>query len=204
MVETKLSARDAKIEQHRRMAADVFREHVIAPRHEHGLFASWRCGKPGDSAYAFNITIEPGCIFVTGDIGVLVLERTENMLAWCRSAIRDVNYFAQKVPHEIPTTEWCDDVAREFIEELRAEENDEATESEQIERGNLIDDVAGRIDDGEAAFCSDLYDSGLVDGCDFPDLKNWKSRFLWGRECIRWFLDHSNYDPYTNDRKADA
>ena len=191
-----LSARDKKIAAHREMAELAFRDHVLTVRHEHGLFASWRCAKPNDGAYAFNITIEQGRIFVTGDVGALVVERTDNMIAWCRGAIRDIHYLAQKVPHEIQTTEWCPDVVRELLDELLQKAENELSTDEIEERQELVWSLRDLIEEGEGVFCHELSDSGLFDGCDWPDLENWKSRFLWCRECIRWFLEHSSYDPY--------
>ncbi len=33
-----------------------------------------------------------------------------------------------------------------------------------------------------------IHQSGIADGCDYPDFDNWTHGYLWCREAIKWFL----------------
>lgn len=183
-----LNARQKKIEHHEWMAATAFKDHVIREDLNRGLFRSWRCGRPGDSCHHFHVTTTPGRIFVAGDNGTMVWERNPDMVKWVRGSINSIGYFASKVPHDIPTTEWDAEVAREWlVDELRDENQSDDPDSERI---RLLKELHGELHDEatEHSFCTALYESGVNDGCDWPDFKNWTSNFLWCREDLKWFL----------------
>lgn len=112
-------------------AAHAFKEHVIEQRSLHrderGLYATWRCGRPDSGTYAFLVTVYPGVLVVTGDVGDLIVERTTNMIAWCRGSVGSIDYFAEKVPHAIPTKKgaawnpnflWCRECVKWFVERV--------------------------------------------------------------------------------------
>src|SRR5690348_17164327 len=103
------------IAQSAEMAALAFAEHKLTERLNQGMFRSWRCCRPGSWTYGFDVTTTPGYLFVTGDIGDLIVGRTGDMIAWSRSAIGSISYFAEKVPSSIDTKEWSSDRAREWI-----------------------------------------------------------------------------------------
>jgi len=171
----------ANIEQ---LAADAFRNHELQVKSENGLYRCWRCGTPdGSSVYAFRITTIPGCMFVTGDVGDLMIERSEDMVAWCRGSINSIDYFEEKIPHSVKTKVYDEDIAQEWLKE-QLENEDESYDSEQLEHLDALQ----RYTDEEHPFKLALYESGLVDGCDFPDFDNYDSNFLWCREAIKCFL----------------
>lgn len=124
-----LRVEDALIQRHAEMAASAFKDHVATLRLEVGMFRSWRCQKPGTWCYGFDVTTTPGHLFVTGDIGDLVVSRTEDMLAWARDAINSPHYFAEKVPRSIETEEWSFDRSLEWINETVAEDESDVPET---------------------------------------------------------------------------
>ena len=93
----------------------AFADHQITVRSDAGMYRSWRIGRPQSGFYAMNITIEPNRIFVTGDCGVLVLQREWDMLAWLKQSIGDYHYVAEKVPNEIKVHEFDEERAKEWI-----------------------------------------------------------------------------------------
>lgn len=187
-VAAKPTARDRRIQHHAEMAATAFAHHKIEQRLNQGMFRSWRCKRPDSWCYGFDVTTTPGSIFITGDIGTLVVERTEDMIVWCRGSINSIEYFAEKVSREIPTVEFDRDVACEFIkneiEELRSRDPLTRThkEADWEQLLNGLDECS------ESQFYVALGDSGLIDPCDCPSMRNYIPRFLWQREALKWFL----------------
>lgn len=131
------------------MAAQAFRDHQVEVRLSNGVYRVFRCGRPGSSICAFWVATTPGMLFVYGDVGELVVSRTYDMLAWAKSAIRDPNYFAEKVPHcAIKTREWSYAKAIEWIDEeiadAQKERDSERDEDDDPDRmkcpkcGNLV------------------------------------------------------------------
>jgi hypothetical protein len=157
-------------------------------------YRGWRCEKPRCSEYHFNLLSVPGRLILTGDLGVLVVERTYDMISWARGSIHSLDYFAEKVPKEIETEEWDAECAKGWISEIDAdiakdEYGEKKTELWTSElREELFDLADGQC--AESDFMNALYRSDFVDCADFPNLKNWKPGFLWQRECIKWFLSH--------------
>ena len=183
-----MNARAKKIAQHEKYAADAFKNHVIRQDLNQGLFRSWRCGAPDEGNHHFHVTTIPGRIFVSGDNGTMVWERNRDMIPWCRGAIGSIEYFAEKVPSEIPTHEWDANVAREW---LRNEIVDEKAQDEpDPQRITQLRDLLAELHDeaSEHSFSAALSESGVNDGCDWPNLTNYTSNFLWCREDLKWFL----------------
>jgi len=178
------TARAKKIAKHERYAADAFKRHVIRQDLDQGLFRSWRCGAPDDGNHHFHVITAPGRIFVAGDNGTMVWERCENMIPWCRGAINSIDYFAEKVPSEIPTRQFDRDVARDWVNLQIIEDSDHENDAKYRQLLDVLDNE--ELHDHE--FSKELHESGLVDGCDWPDFRNWTSNFLWCREDLKWFL----------------
>lgn len=115
-------------------ASEVFKDHVITQHLAQGMYRSWRCKKPGTWNYGFDVTTRPGWLFITGDIGDLIVTRANDMIAWARGAISDPQYFAEKVPHAMPTKEWSYDLSLEWlgeeIEEAKKEHDSDGNEEQ--------------------------------------------------------------------------
>lgn len=173
----------------RELSDDSFKDHQITELSRNGVFRSWRCGRPSSGTYRFFITTYPGVIVVTGDIGDLIVERVYDMLPWCRDAVDSTEYFAQKVPHAIPTKEFSLDVLRAWIAEMLVDE-----ECNLLAGGRELlqeaDEDAQSGEYGEEHFYRELAD--IFDGADPPSWQAWNSNFLWCRDAIRWFvMNHS-------------
>lgn len=187
MSTTKKDARQRRINQIHEFAAKHFANHKIEQRLNHGMFRSWRCKADGTWVHGFDITTMPGTLIVTGDIGELIVQRSDDMIAWARGSVHSIDYFAEKVPRSMETGEFCVEVAKEFLSELR-QDLDESGYLNEAKR-DAIAELRHILDGDEIAdFQTELYLSGLVDGCDMPNLKNYTSNFLRCREAVIWFL----------------
>ena len=173
--------RQKRVEHIERLAETAFADHKITDNHRDGVYRHFRCNKPNTMVYQFSITTFPGRLVVTGDIGTLVVERMLDMFEWVPSAVDDISYFAEKVPREIATMEYDPEMAMQFISEQCVTEG---TESKRAETASKLEDY---IED-KGWFMTELHESGLVDGCDFPRLDNWTPSYLWCREAVRWFF----------------
>lgn len=189
MSTTKKTARQRLIDQIHEFAVKNFANHKIEQRLNHGMFRSWRCKAEGTWVHGFDITTMPGTLVITGDIGELIVQRSEDMISWASGSIHSIDYFAEKVPRSMETGEFCVEVAKEFLSELRQDlkrdrELDDETKEKIAELMQILDG------DEIADFPTELYLSGLIDGCDMPNLKNYTSNFLWCREALIWFLEN--------------
>lgn len=180
---------DLRLKQHEAMALHSFKDHLVEVRLDQGLYRQWRCAKPQSSMFAFTVTTIPGRIIVNGDVGDLIVERCDDMIAWCRGSINSVDYFEQKVVRAIPTREYDEDMAEWWLDDLsaRCEAGELVLEPDQRESLDSLRSVT----ENEHFFCDELYRSGLVDGCDFPNLRNYNGNFLWCREAIKFLLNAS-------------
>lgn len=175
-----------QIDQIAEMAKTNFAGHQIEVRLDHGLFRNWRCAKPDTGSYAFNISTEPGRLFVTGDVGCMIWEREPDMITWARQAIKDIDYMAGKVPSEIKTRQWDVDTACDWI----TDQVKEATIDEDREMigklATLREWMEGQP--SESDFCQALWDGGIIHDSDFPRCHCWTPSFLWCREAVAWLL----------------
>lgn len=193
MTTTKKTARQRRIDQIHGLAVKSFANHKIEQRLNQGMFRSWRCKADSTWSHGFDITTTPGTLIVTGDIGELIVQRAEDMIAWASGAVRSIDYFAEKVPRSMETGEFCVEVAKEFISELRSDLKESGYLNE--EKRDKIAELRNILDGEEIAdFPTELYLSGLVDGCDMPNLKSYTSNFLWCREAVVWFLANWKQD----------
>lgn len=176
-----MNAQQKRIAMVAEQAKKAFAEHQIEVRLNQGLFRNWQCSRPKSSVYLFNISTEPGRLFVTGDIGVLVVERVPDMIDFALRTIGDLHYFASKVPSEIKVKEFDPEVAVEWLKEH--------AEDDSITQKDFANLKAVAEDQGYEEFCRALYDSGTVKDCDFPKCENFTYGYLWQREAIKWLLE---------------
>lgn len=181
---------DARIEKIFKMAREAFAKHQIEQRLGQGLWRSWRCRRPDDWAYGFDVTTGPGWLMIRGDLGAMMWERTEDMLPWCRSAIRDINYLAEKVPCEFVTEEYDPLKAEWWLAQEIAESESEPPGSRNEERLCKLQELEHSEFDNQHQWTVDLHDAGVCDGMDWPSFNSWTHRFLWLREALRWFLNN--------------
>ena len=194
--------------EHQKRAEKTFAEHAITQRLDQGLFRSWRCQRPNTWMYGFDVHTTPGSLIVTGDIGLMVFEREADMLAWLRGSINDPYYMAGKVPQSIKTREFCHEVAKEVIRDLGREIKPDSFPSIYINgTGRLAyKDVKERFKEmlgsqsdldvhDEHSVKSTLYESGFVDGGDFPSLDDFTGTFLWIHSALKWFVANLPADP---------
>lgn len=170
-------------EQIRQHADKAFLDHEITLRSKNGLYRSWRCCRPGSWTYGFDITTIPGSLFITGDIGDLIVSRTDDMVQWCRGSTGSTSYFAEKVPHGFVTREFKWEVFREWCEEWK---KDNAEDDNFAEKCEVLEEVLGREGSiGEEGLYQELWNEFAFD--EPPSWRCWTPRFLWCREAIRWF-----------------
>lgn len=198
-----MHARLKRWQDHENRAEKVFAEHTIEQRLDQGLFRSWRCKRPGSWNYGFDVTTIPGSLIVTGDMGVMVFEREADMLPWLKTGIRnnERDYMAGKVHRDIKVREYCPEVAREEIVEIgRRIKPDNFPRIFTSSTGRMdykqvkerFKEMLGRESDidihDEHSVKSALYESGFVDGGDFPSLDDYTSNYLWIFSALKWFV----------------
>lgn len=190
-----------RIEEFDRHAAKAFRNHTIRMRLDQGLFRSWRC-QPFDGGwiYGFDIHTMPGMLMVTGDIGMLALERTADMLSWARGSIHSIDYFAEKVCRAIKTDEFDQKKAEVWVKQHFRELRDSfGASGAKEERKRLVSAGFDRDSllfscENEHEFATAVIESEIAQGCDFPNVRNYNANFLWCRAAIKWFLDRELQD----------
>lgn len=167
----------------------AFARHVVQEVGRSGVIRCWRCGEPDTGVHAFWITTYPGGLVITGDIGDLIVERSYDMLPWCRGSCDSTDYFSGKVPHAIPTTEFSPDKCREWIQE-----NLDELQGEEREDDRYIEVLNDAMDDLESGEHGDQHmytaTSEVWQGNDPPDFMDWNRNFLMCRDAIRWFVNH--------------
>lgn len=152
----------------------------------------WKCAAPDTWIHGFYIVTWPGTLIVTGDIGFLAVQRTENMLAWARGAVDSLGYFDEKVPHCIQTEEYNADLAREQAAEMLAdldEFDDERRQQwqEAFGEGAYIDWT------DEQAVVEAFYE--FVGDCEYPRPYVFNQNFLWCVMALKWFLNWHERQP---------
>lgn len=179
------------------MAVTGFKDHWLTPLW-HGLphvsgqpieAGSWLCDRPEDSNYHFTVVSVPGRVMVFGDLGTLVVERCRDMIAWSRSAIESLDYFAEKVVREIKTKEYDPDMVRGWVYETdKALADGEYDADSKLAREwpEVRAEVESHLYDGRHAVLSVIWEANVWD--EMPDFDNFESGFLWRREALKWFL----------------
>ncbi len=193
-----MSAIQDRIKHIEALARNAFKDHKITLKYSSpsGEMKQWLCKKPEESAYWFHITVWPYTLCITGDLGDLIVERSPNMIEWCRRSIDSMDYFSEKVSREIKTQEFDRDVALENLdyqhklgkEYAKLDWDEKKKYSEQLEELQELKDL---LDDDIAPdeFYRAYYESSFYGG-DMIECNNFTFHFLWCREAIKWFLNN--------------
>ncbi len=193
-----------RIDQIAANAAVAFASHAVEQAVGQGPHRHWLCRRPGTGVYSFAVTTWPGWLAVSGDIGFMVWRNAWDMLHWARGGMGDgcIDYCESKVPGDVKSKEWCEDVALDWlagrIDDARREigrhvaDNDEGGDCMDVNRlaGRIetLEELKGETGLGEAHFNQALFDSGVVRDTDFPRLHTYTPSFLWCREALKWLL----------------
>jgi len=174
--------------------ADVLKRvgnHVITTRKIDGLYRHWHCGMPGFVADSFSVITWPGYLCYCGDMGDYLFSRTDDMVAFMRSACKSHGYAAEKcVASGNPIREWREEVFQEVLEdELNDARHDPDLWAEVSEKVETIREAVGD-EDCEHDANQAIHDSCLWDGSDFPDCTAFHFRFLWCLYALKWFTEH--------------
>ncbi len=181
------------IEKWRHMCADRFANHIIHCDLSHGMYRSWRCGILNQNHDSFVITTIPGSLIITGDVGDLIVTRCDDMIAWCRKSISDIDYFAEKVVNSIDTKSYSHEVAREWIEDMIQELENETEYDGSGERDEHLSSLRDMLDRdlsdySERMILDELHDCWT--GSDCPRFITWNKNFLACYFAIKWFIDN--------------
>lgn len=188
--------RNEQLANHDALAADVFKDHVLVANADQ--LKRRQFGRPKSSLYWFDLVTWHGNLLVTGDIEACWWQREPDMLAWARTSIGDVDYFAGKVVRPIATREWNSEVATAWVHEefgLRLERigtilNVETTKTHGSRIARLHsdrDDLIQCAQENKHAFDEMLIESGWSSG-EYPDLTLYKPGFLWARSAVQTAL----------------
>jgi hypothetical protein len=176
----------------RKSTDGYFKNHSIVELSRDRGFGSWRCSKHGVFNFSFTITVIPGSLILTGDLGNLIVTRHGTpMIPWCRGAVDSTLYFAQKTGGEFTKREFSIDKYREWLVTQVAEHTtSDCDDFEANAIGNYYRDV---LDDGIDEFTErDAYDNLHArhgdDGEVASSWQDWNRQFLVKRDAIRWFV----------------
>jgi hypothetical protein len=169
--------------------------HTIESVRIDGLHRHWKCRWPGyGGIMGFDIVTWPGSLCYTGDMGDYLFQRTEDMVAFMRTASKSFGYAAEKCVAAGTRGNGGGDV-REFKPELFHEElNERLNESREEGDKESFAPVVKKIDDIKDAYrCNEtpsdaiaaMYESELW--CEVPDCQYFTLRFLWCMYAIQWF-----------------
>lgn len=183
----------------RRSTDGYFKNHSIVELSRDGEFGSWRCSKNGSSHLSFTITVIPGSLILTGDLGNLIVTRHKTqMIPWCRGSVDDTTYFAEKTGQEFPGLEFSICQYRKWLEEQVAEHTtNHYREDERTVDDTELDSVGQHyqeILDNGVDCCTELesYESLHADHEDDNEVgvfwRDWNRQFLVKRDAIRWFV----------------
>jgi hypothetical protein len=169
-----------------------FKNHSIVELSRDGGFGSWMCSKNGSSNFSFTVTVIPGSLILTGDLGNLIVTRHgTQMIPWCRDAVDSTMYFSQKTGRQSTTREFSIDKYREWLLQQVAEHTtSDCEDCEANAIGNYYRDV---LDDGIDEFterdaCKQLHVSDDSGGQVAWSWQDWNREFLVKRDAIRWFV----------------
>jgi len=173
----------------RKSTDEYFKNHSIVELSRDRGFGSWRCSKNGSSHFSFTITVIPGSLILTGDIGNLIVTRhNTQMIPWCKGSVDDTAYFAEKTGQEFTGLEFSICEYRKWLVEQVAENTTSCSE-----RNDIAQHYQELLDDG-VDFCTELeaYESLHAEheydhevGLFWQD---WNRQFLVKRDAIRWFV----------------
>lgn len=136
----------------------------------------WVCANPKSWAYWFRVVVAPGCIFLYGDIGELVLRpHDRDALAWLRQT-DGVDYPLGKVPVELRSRDYLHPLATRALEDLEKEMPKQAAE---------IRDIFDPEDGDARSFAEAWYD--VLADCEPPEVTDWGHSMLFCMEALRWF-----------------
>jgi hypothetical protein len=161
-------------------AAEAFKDHEVTRRWSVNGDASYRCGKPGTSIYAFNVVTLPGAVVFYGDLGEAILRPSDrDVLPWLRGAVNSADYLISKVKPAPEQTFYVRD-AIAWIE-------DQAEELVTSTRMRLLEAVG---DGDRESFARELSEVGLLDHRVPGD--GHSADMLWLVEALRWFVAHQS------------
>jgi hypothetical protein len=173
----------------RKSTDGYFKNHSIVEVNRNGGFGNWRCSNNGSSNFSFTITVIPGSLILTGDLGNLIVTRHgTQMIPWCRGSVDDTTYFAEKTGQEFTRLEFSICEYRKWLVEQVAENTTSCSG-----RNDIAQHYQELLDNG-VDFCTELeaYESLHADHEDDHEVgvfwKDWNRQFLVKRDAIRWFV----------------
>lgn len=171
-----------------RIANDLA-NHTITFKHGCGMYRHWRCQKPGDSNLYFDIITWPGSLCYSGDMGDYLFQRTEDMVAFMRSACMSYSYAAEKcVAHDGRVKEFREERFEAILAEALLDNPEHADKVQEIR-----DEYTNYSDKHDAMKA--MYESNIWDGCDMPSCEEYTYHFLWCLHAIKWFCEKVSHPP---------
>jgi hypothetical protein len=176
-----------------RRAIKDLAKHVATQTLDAGLYRAWKCGEPGNCINAFEVVTGPGWLLIRGDMGTCLWERTNDMLGWCRGSINSLGYFAEKVSREIKIKEYDPDIAKAWLlDQIIDFWNDHHGDDMDADEWHQWKEITDLYRDGDPSekldWERDVMDTGINDGGDYPDWRNYTYHFLWQREALKWLF----------------
>lgn len=167
-----------RLDQVRSRIVHDLKDHVVTQQLNQGPFRHFLCKKPGDSNCYFEVTTIPGRLFISGDMGTCVWERSLDMLEWARGASYD--YAATKVSQEINIKEFSSDAAHEWISQTWTDGDIDTQTKDKLLK------ALTRLDNENV-----FYDTLIKSDCETHTdgaCEIFTYHYLWQFEAIQWLL----------------
>ena len=173
-------------------------QHIITPKfvNEADGYGHWRCHKPDTNTLYFDIVVWPGSLCYTGDMGDYLFQRTHDMIGFMQKAASSIEYAAEKcVAGRDELMEYREELFYQYLEDVVPNSGyTEEDDSKRIaELRAKVADVKHQYQYGgynsEFKAYEFIHESGLCDGGDPPNFKEYKFHFHWALKAIQWFCD---------------
>lgn len=185
-------------------AKESFKDHGIKKI----LDSTYECKKEETTTYRFYVTIIPGSVVVTGDIGNIIFNvRDSNQIGWLRGAIGSPSYLFEKISNSFIKKEFDEEAAKEGIRQEMLYELDYFVEGdpnsfkdfnikqllEEFRKHNKDQKYVDFFDDWDGISKESFeqeYFNHLDEGDDFPSFHMvFTAELWWVREALRKFVE---------------
>lgn len=124
---------------------EYFKDHKVTVIENTPNIQMFKCGKPSENNMSFTVVFSDNCIAMSGDIGeVMTCPGYRRGIRWFRGSINSTDYFIEKIPRNLKTTEWNSEKAikymRDMIDGMVVETADDWTKGQYYELMGDIDD----------------------------------------------------------------
>lgn len=159
----------------------------------------FRCrNKNGNGCYRFEVVCTDYAIYVSGDMGELVVQQYGRGLKWLRGSYKNKDYVLSKISQDIQKTKFSEEEAIESIKQYKEDhysleriEDDPDDKKDILEKREKFDELIEDIKSSclsEYSICESLSEIDLFDD-GYPDMHVLRSPIEWIYAGLYWFCE---------------